>query len=159
MLLIEYLQNVDRINPKPGFNTSTTTLYGIQRPPLHTQTVIRCTNDCSWDMIAPSYITFFATDARSQVVLSIDSENEQLIALAEKHKLVHVVETEEACKQRGDKDQIFQIVRPTQQECFPMVDTFIGQHLPFGHIKSTQCNDEEFVLRAKMSYKWLNTLF
>jgi hypothetical protein len=35
----------------------------------------------------------------------------------------------------------------------------VSLYFPLGHIKSTRPGDDEFLLRARLSDKWLNTNF
>jgi hypothetical protein len=162
VVLIEYLQNVARRNPKQGFGASRTALWGIQRPPLGMMTMIRCGRDCAWDNVAPIYILFHSTNARDQGELSVDPRNAELVALCSKHKLAHTVESEEEMTERtAHRTDIFHLVLVSEEprQVFPMVGNFVSLYLPLGHVKSTMANDEEFVLKAKISEKWLNTLF
>lgn len=163
VLLIEYLQNATRSNPKEGADTSRTVLWGIQRPPLGTTSVIRCGRDCTWDSVAPIYVIFHATSARDHAELSIDPDNIDLVTLCSTRKLPHVVETEAEFAQRcASRDDVFHSVRASDEETragFPMVGNFVSLYLPFGHVKSTMAKDEEFAFRARMTDKWLITLF
>jgi len=161
-LLIEYLQNVCKLNPKQGFGKSRTALWGIQRPPLGMKTLIHCGAETTWDDIVPIYILFHATTARDQVELSVDPGNSALCAFVAKHKLPSTIETrEEMTKRISGRTDIFHRVdrsEPPEWSC-PMAGNFVSLYLPFGHIKSTKPGDNEFVLKARLSEKWLNTLF
>lgn len=162
VLLIEYVQNVCRLNPKQGFGKSRSALWGIQRPPLGMKTLIHCGADITWDDVAPIYILFHATNARDQVELSIDPMNSVLGTLAENHKLVHNIESleEMSARSAGRHDIFHQVdLSLSAQHSFPMVGNFTSLYLPFGHIKSTKPSDVEFVYKAGLSEKWLNTLF
>lgn len=167
VLLIEYLQNVCRLNPKPGFGASRTALWGITRPPLGKKTVLRCSNSdhVTWDAVAPIYVLFHATNARDQAELSVDPQNIDLVALCRKHRLPHViVESESDMTERlaaRDDGYVFHLVHVSQENApaFSMVGNFVSLYLPFCHIKTTMANDDEFVLKARISEKWLNTLF
>lgn len=163
VLLIEYLQNVAKQNPKQGFGKSRTAVWGIQRPPLGMKTLIRCGAETTWDSVAPIYILFHATNARNQVELSIDSQNAALAALAEKGNLPNSVESKEELTTRvAGRDDIFHHVdlSGTQEPfSFPMVGNFTSLYLPFGHIKSTKSGDNEFATKVRLSEKWLNSLF
>jgi hypothetical protein len=168
VLLIEHLQNVTRLNPKPGFGTSRTALWGITRPPLGKKTVLRCHGGTAaattWDAVAPIYVLFHVTNARNQVELSVDPQNTALVTLCDQHQLAHVVvESESDLTERlarGDGGDVFHLVRVSQPPAaWPMVGNFVSLYLPLCHIKSTMAHDEEFVLKARISEKWLNTLF
>jgi hypothetical protein len=161
VLLIEYLQNVARLNPKQGFGKSRTVLWGIQRPPLGMKTLIHCGADITWDDVAPIYILFHATNARDQVELSIDPKNIVLGTLAENLKLSNKIESFEDMSGRsaGRHDIFHQVdLSLSAKHYFPMVGNFTSLYLPFGHIKSTKPGDVEFAFKAGLSEKWLNTL-
>jgi hypothetical protein len=163
VVLIEYLQDVDKLNPKLGYGKSRTVIWGLLRPPLEQKTVIHCGAGVSWDDVAPIYILFHATTARPQIELSIDPKNEALIKLCQEHKLSHSAETEQAFTTRltGRKDvfHAVNLTEPLAQKTFPMAGNFVSLYLPLGHIKGTKPSDEEFEITAKFSNKWLSTLF
>jgi len=161
-LLIEYLQNVSRMNPKQGFGKSRSALWGIQRPPLGMKTVVHCGAGTTWDDVAPIYTIFYATNARGQVELSIDPGNASLAAFADEHSLLNVVETKEDMVNcvAGGNNLFHQVdLSKPQEQKFPPVGNFTSLYLPFGHIKSTKPDDKEFIFKAQMSEKWLNSLF
>ena len=156
--LICYLQDATMKNPKHGFGKSRTALWGLQRPPLGTKTVIRCGVDATWDTVAPIYMIFFATNARDQVELSIDPSNEVLISLCLKHDLPYTTET----NQTFDSTSVFNVVPVSgnKPDTFPMAGQFVSLYFPLGHIKSTMPDDHEFTIKLdQLSQKWLTTLF
>lgn len=161
--LIKYLQDVARYNPKPGFGKSRTVLWGIQRPPLGTQTILHCSKSVKWDCVCPIYILFYATNAREQVIISVDPVNQELINLCDKYRLPHVVETRGQLNERIIKQAnlVFNtvLVEPQPMTSFPMAGNFVSLYFPLGHIKSTMANDQQFALLLRLSEKWLNTLF
>ena len=157
LVLIEYLRNAARFNPKHGLGTSRTALWGLQRPPIGTFTYIHCSAYTTWDDVAPSYIIFHATNARDQIKLVIDSSNKELIELCNKHGLPHMIDTPLA--ELASRTDVFNIVEAKPLESYPMAGNYVSLFLPLGHIKSTMPKDEEFMLRARISEKWLNTLF
>lgn len=162
VLLIEYLQNVCRRNPKSGFSASRTVHFGIQRPPLGMKTVMRCSSDASWDDVAPIYLLFHVTNARDQAELSISANNAKLIKVFTDHKIPVTVESDdEFTANNSSRSNIFHTVAITnfRQPRFPMVGNFVSLYFPFGHIKSTMANDELFEMKSRISDKWLNTLF
>ena len=172
-VLIEYLRNVDEQNPKqvPLTTKGRTVLWGLQRPPLQTKTVLRCaTDETTWDACAPIYMLFHVTSAREQIELSIPAGNTKMQALCDMHKLPYVVETDEELQQRAsldpleveDKSVIFQIARADEpmSDFFPMVGQFTSLYFPMGHVKSTAPRDEEFMMRlSQVSKKWIRSLF
>jgi hypothetical protein len=122
--------------------------------------VIRCASGVTWDAVCPIYMLFHVTNARSQVQLSVDPANQEMISLCQAHQLKHTVETQDEASSRCDESNVYNTVHPDQPlGSFPMAGNFVSLYLPLGHIKSTQPDDKEFVLLARLSEKWLNTLF
>lgn len=110
-LLVEYLRNVDDRNPRevPITSKGRTVLWGLQRPPLQTHTVLRCASDTTtWDACAPIYMLFHASNARNQVKLSLPPGNAPMKSLCDQHKLSYVVETEDELQRRVSKEPVFQ---------------------------------------------------
>ena len=146
--LLEFLLDACQENPKRGFGTSRTALWGLQRPPLNTTTYLEC-DSTSWDDLAPFLILFFATNAKDQAVVysggnhTIETKCENLgIAVKAKGK-----------PSLAPGDNMKYIHGPL--DSYPMAGQFITTLFPVGHIKSTESNDEEFVARAKILSKWL----
>ena len=162
LVLIEYLRNVARMNPKPGLGSSRTALWGLQRPPIGSTTVVLCSKDTSWDSIAPLYVIFHATSARDQIELVIDPSNTDLVDICQRHKLRHTVKEIDETNDFACREDVFNVVRGNvvkPMKTYPMAGNYVSLFLPLGHIKSTKPNDEEFLLRAKLSDKWIDTLF
>jgi hypothetical protein len=165
ILLLRYLQDVCRMNPKSGMPTmpsSRTTLWGLQRPPVGWTTILVVKDESvRWNDVAPIYLLFHATNAKSQVQLSVSpSSSSDVLAMCEAHKLPHVVEDEAERQDRlARSPKIFHVVDVAPMATFPMVDHFVSLYFPLGHIKSTRPGDDEFLLRARLSDKWLNTNF
>eukprot|EP00521_Asterionellopsis_glacialis_P011685 CAMPEP_0195309616 /NCGR_PEP_ID=MMETSP0707-20130614/38826_1 /TAXON_ID=33640 /ORGANISM="Asterionellopsis glacialis, Strain CCMP134" /LENGTH=702 /DNA_ID=CAMNT_0040373913 /DNA_START=316 /DNA_END=2424 /DNA_ORIENTATION=- len=159
--LFKYLADATSENPKRGFGTSRTALWGLQRPPIvpGLKTVLRVRR--SLDCMAPVYLLFFATNARDQVEVSIPSSNEDLISICEKDGIPVTIESEDQFDLRTTEEhpgKYYNIVRcdlegPMKE--FPMVGQFVSLYFPLGHIKSTMADDEEFVEKFKASKKWL----
>eukprot|EP00581_Thalassiosira_minuscula_P008497 CAMPEP_0183706686 /NCGR_PEP_ID=MMETSP0737-20130205/3445_1 /TAXON_ID=385413 /ORGANISM="Thalassiosira miniscula, Strain CCMP1093" /LENGTH=808 /DNA_ID=CAMNT_0025934161 /DNA_START=81 /DNA_END=2507 /DNA_ORIENTATION=- len=166
--LVRYLSDATKVNPKRGFGDARTALWGLQRPPLLEgyRTLLRCGPNVTFDDLSPIFILFYATNARSQVELSVDESNEELLDKLVKHDLDNhvfkvVVEGEEVLgnrlKEEGE-DEFYNIVRAPSDangDKFPMPGQFVSLYLPMGHIKSTMKNDEEFVKYLSQSDKWL----
>lgn len=162
ILLIKYLQNVCRMNPKQGSGKDRTSLFGLQRPPLSTRAIVRVdAGHDDWDKIAPMVLLYFVTNARDQLDLSVDSSCTNVQAIVSGMLPNVVVESESELEKRASqcREGIFATFQPLQLGSFPMVGNFVSLYLPMGHIKSTKPDDEEFVLNARLSQKWLNTLF
>ena len=161
VVAIEYLQDVAKMNPKQGFGKSRTALWGLQRPPLGFKTYLHCPADATWDDVAPIHLLFYTTNARDQVELSVDPKNTKLINFCEANELSHTVETEATMSDRLEsQSDVFNKVKISGPlSSFPMVGQFVSLYFPLGHIKSTMPDDKEFAFQARLSSKWLNTLF
>jgi hypothetical protein len=113
--------------------------------------------------VCPIYILFHASTARPQVELSIDPANTELQSICREYKIPHSIESSSQMKARVDEQRalVFNTVHVNAEpmQSFPMVGNFVSLYLPLGHIKSTKPNDEEFILLARLSEKWLNSLF
>lgn len=163
--VIKYLQDATMNNPKKGFGTARTTIWGLQRPPLGTKTVIRCGAHVTFDDVAPVCLLFFTTNAREQMELSVDPSNKDIIAICEKHSLLYTKDDNKAFKDKSEKftpRDVFNVVHvaPGNLTEFPMAGQFVSLYFPLGHIKSTMPNDDEFALKLdQLSKKWLTTLF
>lgn len=173
--LIRYLADATAENPKRGFGTGRTALWGLQRPPLleGCRTLLRCGNNVTMDDLSPIFLLFYATNARSQVELSVDGiMNQQLLDSLVKHDLDNhifkvVVETDDSMEHRVnvDSENFYNVVQVPASggdvdrgimRRFPaMPGQFASLYLPMGHIKSTMKNDEEFVKYFGESEKWL----
>ena len=165
--LVRYLCDATEENPKRGFGTGRTALWGLQRPPIleGLRTLVRCGPSTTFDGLSSIFLLFYSTNARSQVELSVDGSNEELLNKLMKHDLDShvfrvVVECEETLERRLNErgDDFYNIVRvPTDssERSFPMLGQFVSLYLPLGHIKSTRPNDEEFVKYFGRSEKWL----
>ena len=148
--LYEYLKDATTENPKRGFGTGRTAMWGLQRPPLMTTTYLHC--DTSFDDLAPYLLLFLATNAKEAVAVSTD-ENDLVRSLAEKYG-VNVTVNPIQDKQLLPGDNL---VRIDGDAChnYAMVGQLVSTLLPLGHIKSTLPNDEEFIARVKPLEKWL----
>ena len=164
--LIRYLSDATNENPKRGFGDGRTALWGLQRPPLLAgyRTLLRCGPGVSFEDLSPTFLLFYATNARSQVELSVDESDQVLLDSLMKHDLDNhifkvTVEDDGTFQHRlsEEGDSFYNVVRvlPEDQEKFPMPAQFASLFLPLGHIKSTMKNDEEFVKYFRQSEKWL----
>mmetsp|Transcript_10209 Transcript_10209/g.28111 ORF Transcript_10209/g.28111 Transcript_10209/m.28111 type:complete len:847 (+) Transcript_10209:84-2624(+) len=166
-LLTHYIRNIDDENPKEVSVTSKgrTVLWGLQRPPLQTTTIVRTTST-NWDAVAPIVILFHITNARDQVQVSVTPENTPMKEFCDKHSLKCQVESEAELEQRVQADQagngeVFQVVYANESMTkFPMVGQFTSLYFCTGHVKSTAASDQEFLVRFKsVSKKWIRSLF
>ncbi|KAL7431676.1 hypothetical protein ACHAXM_002774 [Skeletonema potamos] len=163
--LLRYIADATQDNPKRGFGTGRTALWGIQRPPLleNYRTLLHCGPNTSFDDLSPVFLLFYATNARSQVELSVDASNKTLLDRLVKHDLDNhifkvTVESEETLNHRAETkgDNYYNIVKIDESKReFVMPGQFVSLYLPMGHIKSTMKNDEEFIKYLSDSEKWL----
>ena len=162
VLIWEYLVNATEENPKVGYGTSRTAMWGLQRPPLGTTTHLRCSKDTSWDDIAPVVTVFQGTNARAQLAVSVDPSNRfNVQELLSKHGL-NKVKTEAddvfSAQPFAAGDNVVNGAPTLIADGFPMVGQLVSTLLPLGHIKSTKSMDEDFVGRVRKLSKWLKTV-
>lgn len=161
--LINYLHDATRTNPKQGFGTSRTALWGLQRPPLliGSKTLIRCPSKTSYDSLAPILLLFRTTNARGQVEISVDAHsNDDIFHICEKYEIPILVQTKHEFKNRADRRSLVynsvELCEPMTN--FPMVGNFVSLFMSMGHIKSTKPNDIDFIDQFSRSEKWLQFL-
>ena len=72
--MLNYLR--DSCGPKDGYGARTA-LWGLQRPPLDGRvTVLRVEKEGTVDDLAAKMVVFAATNAKSQVLVSVEEGNE-----------------------------------------------------------------------------------
>lgn len=147
IILYQYLLDATMQNPKRGYGTGRTCVYGLQRPPLGTTSYLKCNS--SINDIAPYLFLFFATNADCQVV--VVSENDDIKDFCKKHGIATADSVDKSSIKPGDNH--VEVFAPFTD--FPMVGNFIMTLFPVGHIKSTTPSDEEFVARVWNLQKWL----
>ena len=156
--LLNYIANVTIENPKVGYGTSRTTLWGLQRPPILTgvKTLIRCGQHASIDALVPVFILFYATNARPQVELSVHPGNTAVVHFCEKYHLSTICQCDAIFTQH-EKTFVWNVVHVDVEPMhnFPMVGNFVSLYFPLGHIKSTKPNDMEFIDKFRNCNKWL----
>lgn len=151
--LLEYLRDATHENPKLGFGSARTAMWGLQRPPLQTKTYLMCDMETSWNALAPPLLLFFATNANTQMFVSIPEGNLELKGLCEKHGVDTI--TSFTVDDLHPGDNIYSIPGSINAECYPMVGQFLTTLMPVGHIKSTLPGDDDFVEQVKSHPKWL----
>lgn len=161
--LLKYLDDATRTNPKEGFGSSRTALWGLQRPPLllGQKTLIRCPAGTSFDTLAPLLLLFRATNARDQFELSVDSNNNHVIfRLCEEYEIPILVQTRHEFRLRiTNFNLVYNAIELSEpMKTFPMVGNFVSLVMSMGHIKSTKANDTEFITQFSKSKKWLHFL-
>mmetsp|Transcript_7979 Transcript_7979/g.11613 ORF Transcript_7979/g.11613 Transcript_7979/m.11613 type:complete len:196 (+) Transcript_7979:119-706(+) len=162
--LFNYILDVTSHNPKRGFGTSRTAIWGIQRPPiLHDiRTVIRCNDKNAFNDLVPTLLPFYATNAREQVELSVHPENDNLLEKLQDHNIDSavkcVLEDDSSFEERmiANGDNYYNIVEVEEyKDNYPLVGQFLSLYFPLGHIKSTMSDDNEFIEFFEKSDKWL----
>lgn len=161
--LVNYLVDATASNPKRGFGTSRTAIWGLERPPLldDAKTVIRCGAGVSYDDAMPTFLPFYVTNARGQAELSVDPANGTLLSKLKGLGIEANVEDDAAyegrVKKSGEAGNIYNAVTVEAGGMaeYPMVGQFVSLCFPLGHIKSTMSGDEEFVEYFMKSEKWL----
>ena len=81
-VLADYLKDALESNPKRGLGERTT-FYGLQRPPIGKQTLLRCSYEMTVDDVAPYIVPFLMTNASSQLRISVDGKNAQVLSALE----------------------------------------------------------------------------
>lgn len=146
--LFTYLLDATVENPKRGFGSGRTAVWGLQRPPTGTTTYLEC--NTSFDDLAPSLLLFFATNAKDQVV--VVSESQEILDVCAKHGVKTIPSIDKKSLAPGDNHR--ELV--DLMERFAMVSNFVMTLFPVGHIKSTLPNDEQFIARVTPLEKWLS---
>jgi hypothetical protein len=130
--VIGYIRDATQVNPKEGFGTSRTALWGLQRPPVQSKTFLICSSTTLWDDVAPIVIMFYATNARDQVGLVIDPDNTGLISLCKDHEIAYYLPDDKAVSEGNVYNRV---VISEPMKTFPMAGNFVSCYFPLGHIK------------------------
>ena len=155
--LVNYLVDATNENPKNGHGSSRTVLWGLQRPPIVTglKTYIRADKNTSLDEIAPHMLLFYATNARDQMELSVDPENDEITSICKKFGIPAVLQSHDDFTGRCGENCLNSVSVSGPMERFPMVGNFVSLYMNLGHIKSTMLGDEDFIAKFRGSKKWL----
>eukprot|EP00548_Thalassiothrix_antarctica_P011877 CAMPEP_0194159460 /NCGR_PEP_ID=MMETSP0152-20130528/77843_1 /TAXON_ID=1049557 /ORGANISM="Thalassiothrix antarctica, Strain L6-D1" /LENGTH=720 /DNA_ID=CAMNT_0038869029 /DNA_START=127 /DNA_END=2286 /DNA_ORIENTATION=- len=145
--LLSYLEDATRINPKRGVGTSRTSLWGLQRPPIGTKTLLRCSDNSTFDALAPVLILFLATNANDQYEVSIPAASSSLKEICDANQIVYSDDEQD--------DSCYYNIVTIDTPDFVMVGQFVSLYMNLGHIKSTKSQDEDFVQELSQSIKWL----
>lgn len=141
-----------------------TVLFGLQRPPIGSTTILRCDAGATYDALAPTLLPFYASNARDAVAVSVDPANAAVLeALGGLDGLD--VRVQAAAAFAADAADAYNVVEThrladnnnTNGETgvFPMVQQFLSLYFPMGHVKSTTTNDAAFLEAFAASPKWL----
>ena len=132
------------------------TLYGWQRPPLHLKTAFRLAVSASLDDVAPSLILFLATNARDQLVVSVEAGGEALV-----DGLV-ACGVDARVEASFEADAYYDVVSGAdlrdRYRTYPLAQQFASLYLTVGHAKSTLAKDGAFVAAFSSSAKWLRVV-
>jgi len=156
-VVMEYLIDACSENPKTGGlipNESRTCLYGLQKPPSGTHSVIRSDN---LNSIIVRLIPFLATNAADlDNSISVSSSNPDVVKLLKEVKIDARQENEEQFEKWAAVEKPWNILRADYDtEEFALAGQFVSLLFPLGHVKSTKPNDAEFVRYLAQSSKWL----
>lgn len=132
LAVIEYIRDATKVNPKEGFGKSRTSLWGLQRPPIHTKTVLICSNTTFWDDVAPIVMIFHVTNACDQIELEIDPANSSLVSFCENHHIAYYLRKNDT---KSDEFVFNRLEISGPMESYPMAGNFVSLYFPLGHIK------------------------
>eukprot|EP00038_Savillea_parva_P008693 m.178581 g.178581 ORF g.178581 m.178581 type:complete len:736 (-) comp14577_c0_seq1:1650-3857(-) len=157
-LVANYLQDAAS-GPKRGYGARTT-LWGLQRPPLNTTTVIRAGTEADPQDLALYLLPFHMTNARSQVAVSVHPRNTAVLKFVQSVGGYNVKSESftEFKARTADNSAVWNTVQVSQTTEFELVAHFISLLFPLGHIKSVKSNDENFVTKFSKSDKWLRAV-
>jgi len=156
-VVIEYLVDACAENPKIGGlipDESRTCLYGLQKPPSGTHSVIRSDN---LNSVLIRLIPFLATNAADvDNSISVSSSNPDVVKRLKELKVDVRQENEEEFEKWAAAEEPWNILRADYDtEEFALAGQFVSLLFPLGHVKSTKPNDSEFVRYLAQSSKWL----
>ena len=153
-IMMDYLR--DACGPRTGPGKARETLYGWQGPPLHLKTAFRLEASASLDDVAPSLILFLATNARDQLVVSVEAGGEALVEVLSRCGVDARVEAS------FEADAYYDVVSGAdlrdRYRTYPLAQQFVSLYLTVGHAKSTLAKDEAFAAAFAASPKWLRVV-
>jgi len=123
-------------------------LFGVQRPPLGSATVLRCGGATTYDDLLPSLVPFETTTARDECVVAVDPANAALLAALDGARVrARVVAADDAAF-AALAAGAYNVVPPDRlgvdADAAPLVQQFVSRLLPMGHVKSTTPDDAAF---------------
>ena len=153
-IMMDYLR--DACGPRTGPGKARETLYGWQRPPLHLKTAFRLEASASLDDVAPSLILFLATNARDQLVVSVEAGGEALV------DALVACGVDAKVEERFEAETYYDAVSGRELRdrfaTYPLAQQFVSLYLTVGHAKSTLAKDAAFVEAFSSSAKWLRVV-
>jgi len=138
-----------------------TCVSGWQRPPLNGAfSVVRADATTSVDALAVYLAPYLATNAASQLYISVDPANAACVSLVEGLGHEAKIESEAAYKATEWAVEPWNVQTPIYNGKqadggAPMPGPFLAILLPVGHIKCLIPDDQEFAAKWKASDKWL----
>eukprot|EP01062_Namystynia_karyoxenos_P077737 TRINITY_DN7883_c0_g1_i1.p1 TRINITY_DN7883_c0_g1~~TRINITY_DN7883_c0_g1_i1.p1 ORF type:complete len:725 (+),score=264.83 TRINITY_DN7883_c0_g1_i1:84-2258(+) len=162
VLLLEYVADVCKQNPKQSITGPRSALFGLQRPPLGTgDTVIRVGKQTSLDTALASIVPLAATNARDCLVVSVDPQHPAAAALQGDAALKGRVAAEDDAAYAKRAAAAFNAVNPdgatpgAEPTPYPLAAQWVSILLPLGHVKSVRQGDTDFFEHFKRAEKWL----
>lgn len=154
--------------PRPGVGRRST-LFGLQRPPLEGGlTCLRLEKptsganlphqDALFDDLAPLLLPFVATNARSQLVVSLDPFLSFPAFPMLQQAGIRVLREKRPAFEQAEPVYWNVIVLPGEvgsREERPLAAHFVSRLLCFGHVKSSSEGDDAFLEQFSRSDKWL----
>mmetsp|Transcript_9662 Transcript_9662/g.15121 ORF Transcript_9662/g.15121 Transcript_9662/m.15121 type:complete len:710 (+) Transcript_9662:156-2285(+) len=117
-----------------------TCLFGVQRPPLGQKVILRVSKEASLDDMMPFILPFYATNARSQLEISVEPSAAVLKKLDELNLVGITVLHEEAgefqMRKSKEGQSIYHVMTPDIETEFPLVGHFLSTLFVFGHCKT-----------------------
>jgi len=158
--LLAYLADA-ATGPRRGVSARTT-LFGLQRPPLSCTACLRLEESVLeerlFDEAVPFLLPFLATNAREQLVLSLDTDLVFSAGSMLEGVGLKIVREDRASfeKMQGNYWGVVHLPDDalTTNE-HPLAAHFVSLLVAFGHVKSTKENDEDFLELFGKSAKWL----
>jgi hypothetical protein len=155
---------VDAAGPNEA-HAARSVLWGIQRPPINGQmTILRCSKTNSLSDALPTMIPFLISNARDQLSVSVHPENTELIQKLESlggGRISMIQEDDGSFLKRTDRkegEDVYNVVHADAMLSYPMPAQFVSSLFPFGHIKSTEPHNTDFINYFKDSAKWLKMM-
>jgi len=153
-VLGEYLVDACEVSPKVGGgNGGRTVLYGLQRTPKNTISIIRSDN---LDEIIIRLIPFVGTNARNSICVSTNCED--VFDALRKCDVACEVQDDEHFTSWCQENDPWNVVRPEDLQEWALVGQFTSTLLPCGHVKSTRGDDTDFIDYMSKSSKWLKVM-
>lgn len=163
--------------PRRLMNSVRDGLWGLQRPPLGRSTWLRLSATDPFDAAAPALVAFVATNAASQLRVSVHPANTD--AINKMAKAIGGALLDDAFSRKRTDSQFtddvnhgdpWNVVRAADYACgargltthdpsaFALADHFLARLFPIGHVKSTRTDDTALTDTFATSPKWLKLI-